>query len=114
MRIASTTGLIGRLQSRKQGAASERLQSRPYGSQSGKTASLVDERDLAIRRWPFLAVLRIFLLGETALRGVAGSRLGWAGLLLLRRQGLDHGVFGQLRRHIQRHHLPAAQALAHL
>jgi len=31
MRIASTTGLIGRLQSRKQGAASERFQSRPYG-----------------------------------------------------------------------------------
>jgi len=38
MRIASATGLNGRLQSLKHAtAASERLQSRPYGSPSGKT-----------------------------------------------------------------------------
>jgi len=38
MRIASATGLDGRLQRRKRSpAASERLQSRPYGSPSEKT-----------------------------------------------------------------------------
>ena len=44
MRIASTTGLIGRLQSRKQGVASERFQSRPYGSQSEKAQRKPDAR----------------------------------------------------------------------
>ena len=42
MRIASTTGLTGRLQSR--GVASERFQSRPYGSQSEKAQRKPDDR----------------------------------------------------------------------
>jgi len=50
MRIASTTGLIGRLQSRKQGRASERFQSRPYGSQAGKTDTGAHGKRAFVRR----------------------------------------------------------------